>query len=370
MDDEPSKIKLQRAVDLSFQSTLKLKRREIFLSLLSFSFIAGQPVFSQVPGSGKGYIDEIARKGLTRWNKQPICFYIESNSTVPGFKPEFTQSVLDAFKIWQTAARGKLAFRQVARAQDAQIVCSWTNDKKVLMNPNEGGNTQVVPTANGLLSANMILLTMPPPGASEMDLAYLTRVALHEIGHAIGITGHSSERGDVMYSTVYSGDKATLSANDIATIIYLYSLSQSTIASRPINFAGNKLDEVSMKNASPQVRCLQLNNEAAKALQENKLDIALTKLEEAHKLDPNNQLVNSNLGSIYSNFATLAFMKGKVPESVNIYKKAVGFLENSNNKVALAQVLGNYVKVLQMANMQDELSAAKEKLAKLTGSSR
>lgn len=363
MDNESSQIKLQRTVDLSLLPALNLKLKAASLAL---SLLLCQPAFCQVPG--KGYIDTIAQKGLTRWKKQPVCFYIDASSTVPGFKPEFPQSVLEAFKIWQAGARGTITFKQVAKAQDAQIVCNWTNDKKVLMNPNEGGNTQVVPTADGLFSANMILLTVPPPGASEMNLTYLTRVALHEIGHAIGITGHSPEKGDVMYSTVYQDDKATLSANDTATVIYLYSVSDKVIASRPINFTGNQLNNVDQKNASPQVRCLQLNNEGAKALQEGKLDVAYTKLEEAHKLDPSNQLVNSNLGSIYSNFATMAWMKGKFPEAINIYKKAVALLENSNNKVALTQVLTNYVKVLQMANMTDDLNVAKEKLAKLTGS--
>lgn len=347
-------------------STLKHNFGRFLFSIFAFSLSVGQagPALCQV--SGKGYIDVIAQKGLTRWNKQPICFYIETNSSVPGFQPNFPQAVQNAFNSWQVAARGKLIFKQVASPQDAQIVCNWTNDSKVLMNPNEGGNTQVVPTADGLLSANIILLTVPPRGATEMSMTYLTRVALHEIGHAIGITGHSPNKGDIMYNTVYPDDKDTLSTNDINTVIYLYSVNNSVITSRPINFQGNQLNEVDKTNASPQVRCLQLNNEAVKALQENKLDEALTKLEEAHKLDPANQLVNSNLGSIYSNFATLAFMKGKFPESIGIYKKAVSLLEKSNNKVALLQVLSNYVKVLQMANMQDELKIAKEKLAKIS----
>ncbi|MGB9596734.1 MAG: tetratricopeptide repeat protein, partial [Candidatus Poribacteria bacterium] len=43
---------------------------------------------------------------------------------------------------------------------------------------------------------------------------------LHEIGHAIGLWGHSKDKNDVMY---YASDKLHLSENDIATIKALYS---------------------------------------------------------------------------------------------------------------------------------------------------
>lgn len=248
------------------------------------------------------------------------------------------------------------------------IVCKWTDDRKVLMNPNEGGNTQVVPSPEGIFSAQMLLLTSPPPGATEIKTSYLTRVALHEIGHALGITGHSAARADIMFSTVYPDDKnESLSANDIATINALYSLSAQELAAKPILQPNAKLMEIDSKNASPQVRALQLNNEAAKALQDKNAELARTKLEEAHVLDPGNQLVNSNLGSIYGNYGAMYAMAFKFPESMDYFKKGIDLLEKSNNKPVLTQVLTNYIRILQMANQQEEVKKAQAKLAKLTG---
>jgi len=324
------------------------------------------PLFAQ--SAPQGYLESISKNGLTRWNKIPIKVFIESKSDVPGFKPDFAQTIKGAFEQWQTVSKGKLAFEFLEKSEDAQIVCKWTNDRKVLMNPNEGGNTQVVPSSEGIFSASMLLLTCPPPGSSEIKTDYLNRVALHEIGHALGITGHSLQRADIMYSTVYPDDKNDkLSQNDIATINALYSLSAQEIAAKPILKANSKLMEVDAKNASPQVRALQLNNEAAIALQEKNADLARIKLEEAHALDPNNQLVNSNLGAIYGNYGAMYAMAFKFPESVDYFKKGIDLLEKSNNKSALAQVLTNYIRILQLANQQEEAKKAQAKLAKLTG---
>lgn len=319
----------------------------------------------------RGYLDIISKNGLTRWNKIPVKVFIDSKSDAQGFKPEFAQTIKSAFEQWQKVSKGKIAFEFLDKADDAQIVCKWTNDRKVLMNPNEGGNTQVVPSTDGIFSAQMLLLTSPPPGANEIKTDYLTRVALHEIGHALGITGHSTERTDIMFSTVYPDDKnESLSSNDIATINALYSLTAQEIASKPILQANSKLMEVDAKNASPQVRALQLNNEAAKALQEKNAELARAKLEEAHVLDPGNQLVNSNLGAIYGNYGAMYAMAFKFPESVDYFKKGIDLLEKSNNKPVLAQVLTNYIRILQMANQQEEAKKAQAKLAKLTGAAK
>lgn len=368
MDHQSSQSELQRAVDLSFLPA-RINRKRCLQLLALTVLLSGSSqnlTFAQI--ESKGYLDSISKSGLTRWNKIPVKVYIESSSDVPGFKPEFALIIKQAFEAWQTSCKDKLTFEFLQKADDAQIVCKWTNDKKVLMNPNEGGNTQVVPSADGIFTAQMLLLTTPPPGKSEIESHYLTRVALHEIGHAIGITGHSPNKTDIMFSIVYPDDKnVSLSQNDIATINSLYSMSAQELAAKPILQPNSKLMDIDAKNASPQVRALQLNNEAAKALQEKNAELAKTKLEEAHVLDPNNQLVNSNLGSIYGNYGAIYAMAFKFPESMDYFKKSIDLLEKSNNKPVLTQVLTNYVRILQMANQPEEVKKAQAKLAKLTG---
>ena len=49
------------------------------------------------------------------------------------------------------------------------------------------------------------------------------RIALHEIGHALGINGHSSDSKDIMFMSV-DKNQTTLSRRDVETLKALYKL--------------------------------------------------------------------------------------------------------------------------------------------------
>lgn len=56
----------------------------------------------------------------------------------------------------------------------------------------------------------------------EPSLETLYGTVLHEMGHALGLGGHSPEAGDVMYRSVKTETRATLSDRDRATLRALY----------------------------------------------------------------------------------------------------------------------------------------------------
>jgi hypothetical protein len=66
----------------------------------------------------------------------------------------------------------------------------------------------------------MRLLTRLPD--REFTEAEVRKAYLHEVGHAFGIAGHSSNRNDIMYFAVSGQQKGDLTDRDIATINYLY----------------------------------------------------------------------------------------------------------------------------------------------------
>ena len=126
------------------------------------------------------------------------------------------------------------------------------------------------------------------------------------------------------------------------------------------------IGEIPTKYDNPQVNAVRLNNEAAKLIKSNQYDKAISKLLLAHKLDPNNRAVSANLGAIYANYGSLAGMTFNLKGAKNYYKKAIPLLENGSNKLALKQVLTNYLKVLQLLNQPAEAKAIQSKLAKLS----
>lgn len=54
----------------------------------------------------------------------------------------------------------------------------------------------------------------------ELPLEILYRTMLHEVGHALGLTGHSPQTGDIMYRNI--GDAEGLSSRDRETLRQLY----------------------------------------------------------------------------------------------------------------------------------------------------
>jgi len=68
-----------------------------------------------------------------------------------------------------------------------------------------------------------ILVTAKYPGGSEAPLDLLYATMLHEMGHALGLAGHSPDPGDVMFPrSGRRGSSIGLSARDCATLRALY----------------------------------------------------------------------------------------------------------------------------------------------------
>lgn len=310
------------------------------------------------------YLGSIAPHGLTRWpqSTMPLKVFIESSSKAKDFRDEYPSLLKEAFNAWTETKKIQISFTD--NLDEAHIVCRWTDDKNDLMSILEGGNTVIVPDDNGILSVDMKILTLPPPGASSVSTNYMGRVCLHEAGHALGLTGHSPMREDVMYPTVYPNEPAKLTERDLNSMTELYNMDKQAILSMRLDQA-RAMKEIPKEFDNPQVNAVRLNNDAARALKSNKFDIAKVKLEQAHKLDPKNKLVCANLGGIYANYGSIAAMAFNLPTAYSYYKKCVPLLEKGNNKKALVQILPNYLRILKLMKKESEYKRMNQKLLSL-----
>jgi len=177
--------------------------------------------------SSKGqdnYLNEAIAGGGGSWAKMPVNVYIKSGESVPGFKPEYVNILKSAFKQWSDASGGKLQFDFVDTMQNNGINCQWSANIKDVVNPQEGGQALVLqdPTRH-IMRVEMVILTQHPMMTNGITDTYVRHVCLHEVGHAIGIGGHSSGPDDVMFAAAnYEAAKGIMSERDVKTAAMLY----------------------------------------------------------------------------------------------------------------------------------------------------
>lgn len=329
--------------------------------LVGLTLIVSKPACLAEGGqatSSDNYVSALPTKMRFATSRMPIKVYIEDGSKVPGFRPDFVSLIKESFALWEAALPQKLKFEFVT-TPDAAIVCRFTNDRSQMQSPTEDGQTIVVPDSSGITSATITFLTVGPAKMPVVTENYLKRIALHEIGHAIGIGGHSPNSDDIMYAAIYPEDKpATLTGRDKATVAALYA--DGAVSSVPSQIplpAGT----------SPAMMSLRANNEAAMAMNQGNFDLAVSKLEEAYKLDPANSLVRKNLAGIYANFGTIAMMQRNMPKAEEMYKKASTVLDgDASNKPLYVQVLRFYAQTLMINKKIKESEAVQAKLKTLT----
>jgi tetratricopeptide (TPR) repeat protein len=312
----------------------------------------------------KDYLQEAVYGGLARWTSPTIKVYIKPGDKVPGFRPEYIDYLKQAFGEWEKNANGKVHFVFVDQQAGAQITCSWTNRTDEGVSTAEGGHTVLAPDGHGgIVNATMTLLTVPLQG-QELNTDFARCADLHEVGHALGIMGHSKDPKDIMFTSIAFGSKPVLTQRDISTVQALYS-------PEAVKMAGQSIDVSKLVTGDPTTRLnrvISLNNEAKVLLDKGDALGAVQKMEAAHELDPNNALICTNLGSAYGQMASMFMIVRKFDQAEGYYKKAIPLLEHGTNNINLSPVLQNYSKLLRMTNRAPEAAKIDAQVKSLGGS--
>lgn len=185
--------------------------------------------FSQ-QGSADDYLASAASGGkYFRWTRMPIRVCIASGANVFGYRDSFRQTLMDAFSMWAQGSENRLSFTLVTDPNNTDIYCDWTADTNQIVAPGravEGGitklNGQPMPNGSdvGITSARMTLLTNR--GGNPLSDDDMKKVCLHEVGHALGINGHSNSNTDVMFFSEAPTVWPSLTMRDKTTICRLY----------------------------------------------------------------------------------------------------------------------------------------------------
>jgi hypothetical protein len=189
------------------------------------------------------YLSEIlehTKNKIFRFKSMPIPVYI-----TPYPDPAFTSACIGGFETWEQASDGIVRFVQVNSVDQARIRVVWQH--LGLASDNGQGalgahtTTKWKQDGTALLKVGGLPLPVPngprytvPPQIVEVNVdvvnsrdaetrsILLRNIVTHELGHALGLIGHSSNGCDIMNTN--TDEYSRLSQRDVNTLLHLYRL--------------------------------------------------------------------------------------------------------------------------------------------------
>ncbi len=199
----------------------------ILALLIAIGYKVGQivveinsPIVPVTTSTGVSSIEE-SSSSLLRWNHFPITVYID-DSFVKNNEHNYVSNVVDAMNRWESTSI--VSFSLVDNPSNADISIEWV---PVLKDGSSDtlGNTDVkfsnISKFNVIQKADIQLLTKSD--FLQLGGTDMTNLALHEIGHAIGLK-HTNEENDIMNPVLDIPSKSIkeISTADITTLMSLY----------------------------------------------------------------------------------------------------------------------------------------------------
>lgn len=180
---------------------------------------------------GENYIDSVLSYGsLERWNPTsfPLKVFIQKPAEVPA---SHINEVKNAFNKWQDTTKGFISFTFVDSADKADILCTYPRDFYRACNSDESSMTSkqyYTYDEQGHIKRSNIELTYKDCNDEVYaeDLVYA--FALREIGHSLGLRGHSGRFQDkILYYPASNKNESVrpeINVADINTLRLIYSV--------------------------------------------------------------------------------------------------------------------------------------------------
>ena len=182
---------------------------------------------------GSNYTDNILYdEQLIRWNNsEPITYSVSYDGSIP---EDYVNAVKEAFQSWQNASNGEVSFKETPGNPNANISVTFSNSLRSdspSFDPMQSGNAMPLIRDNVL---NKVDIYIKPSDLTGLKIRRneVYNIAQHQIGHALGLWGHSADSSDVMhYTGDYSGnnEQKMITVRDMNTLRALYKMEPDVI---------------------------------------------------------------------------------------------------------------------------------------------
>lgn len=288
---------------------------------------------------GQNYIDSILVNGkVVRWNPSsfPLAVYIENSPNLP---PYYYQQIRKAFERWQAVSNNFITFKYTMEKDKADIRCYFPSRIERKCGVSNVAAWHSFKFENNLIKFSDIKFAKVTCQKTLYSPETIYATALHEIGHSLGISGHSTNPSDLMYPV--SSKKSDISENDMRTLRLLYSI----------------IPDVTNVQFSQADKNGLITSEDVWGSKENRVDLQLQDIK--HRV--NN--VSAQNYSEYVKMGSLYAQKNDYDKALKCFEKALEFATDdstiaviNSNISSVYYKLKDYESALQYAEKSHELN--------------
>lgn len=270
---------------------------------------------------------------LVRWNKNKITVYV-SNSA-------YRNAIYNALSRYNTVFEGFFTFYLAQNRENSDIKIDIvdhfdSNENKDSIYMAGITNNSFSGSDKHLTNSVIQILSKKPNSNKRVTNSEVYRVALHELGHAVGIIGHSPNSKDIMYATANISD---FSERDKATIKLMYSGNDEIIKKETRNFAQTKLQEAEHYAQKSPNKAISWVNLGRVYYDSDKKDKALDAYKRALSIEPNNPI-------IYQSMAECYYSSLKYKTAIKYYNIALEKMKTDEEKSPIYNMIGmSYAKM-------------------------
>ena len=162
---------------------------------------------------------------ILRWADLPITYAFQNQEIAPKY---FVREIENAFTEWERATSHQILFAEEAKTPN--IIIKFEANNPADKDDHKYVVAYTYPTLNQDELLNMEIIFYTQNAEDKLFTSNeVYNIALHEIAHALGFMGHSSDKNNVMYLTKDSvsaqkDSREELTEADINTIKLLYKI--------------------------------------------------------------------------------------------------------------------------------------------------